>query len=118
MHIRRGDACERWAEGGDGRNEGVGRPCYRAAIYWEQAADLVARLLALKHPSRRRHGEHTTGISLRLFVATDSAAALTELRDAIARDGPPGGVANVVIEHLALDRDSVGGADGANVGVL
>ena len=115
MHIRRGDARERWAEGGDGRNEGVGRPCYSAAVYWAQAADIVARLLALPQ-SRRRQGEHAAGISLRLLVATDSAAALTELRDAIVRDGPPGGVAHVVVEHLALDRDSVGGADGANVG--
>jgi hypothetical protein len=57
MHVRRGDACGRWAKDGDGRITRLfKRPCYKLAVYMQAAAKM-----------RREYGCTT------ILLATDSA---------------------------------------------
>ena len=69
VHMRRGDACMRWAQRGDG-NYASGRPCYRAAEYMDGVRELI-----------RVHGKSTGRrvVRARLLVASDSTEAVAEL---------------------------------------
>ena len=73
IHIRRGDACERWAQPGDASTHP--RPCFAVEHYLAAARRLLGHLRRL-HP-----GRHVAGRP-RLLVASDSAEALRELAGA------------------------------------
>eukprot|EP00965_Chrysotila_dentata_P249140 6208739-Pleurochrysis_carterae.AAC.1 len=61
MHVRRGDACMRWARAGDG-NTRKSRPCYHLSDYID-----AARKMAATYGARR------------ILVATDSDSVISEL---------------------------------------
>ena len=58
MHVRRGDACMRWAQEGDGSLPN-GRPCYKMTVMMDAARRL-----------RRQYGAD------RIFIATDSECVI------------------------------------------
>ena len=100
IHVRRGDACERWARRGDGRADGkrgIGRPCYRADDYVAAAVALLpaaARAAASRHGARRAGG--TAPTRARFLVASDAPGAAREVAAAVERQG--GGHAVVALE--------------------
>jgi hypothetical protein len=71
MHVRRGDACERWAEEGDYDNVG-GRPCWELEVYMQAARRMrkvygVRSILlatdshAVQHEARTKYPEFNWG---------------------------------------------------------
>ena len=95
VHIRRGDACERWAAAGDGATSP--RPCFRAAEYLRAARALLPAL------RRRCGGAGSCGGGggggdgggggggeggVRLLVASDSEEAVRELAQLAASEPP------------------------------
>ena len=115
VHVRRGDACERWAAPGDARTRrGVGRPCF-ATMEYLRAALGVCRVLLRPSPSGRR---------CRLLVASDSPTVADELAALSARPSDPaqgGGGSNgdggageieVDVEHVKAPRGAGWGGVG------
>ena len=117
VHMRRGDACERWARRGDGmQNKAVGgRPCYAAAEYMAAVHALVASVRHGGGELARRvgggDGAVAGGERVRLLVASDSEKAAAELAVLAQREG-------IELVHLQGRRGAGwGGVDeGANVG--
>ena len=75
VHVRRGDACMRWAEPGDSSYE-MGRPCYRTAHYVRAAEEMAemydadVALLATDDPdvleeARRLSAERTAAVMMK-----------------------------------------------------
>ena len=92
VQVRRGDACERWAEQAEeteGSGSRGGRPCFRAVAYVRAARYLVAALgerEMARSGIRRRRRETAVRSPSRppwLLVATDSPVVISELRAAI-----------------------------------
>jgi len=73
VHIRRGDACMRWAEPGDS-DYTMGRPCYRTEHYVRAAEELAAR--------------YSATVAL---LATDDPGVLEEVRRLSAAQSNTGG---------------------------
>ena len=115
VHVRRGDACERWASRGDGATDSS-RPCFAAAEYVSAAEEVAARL------QRRAAAAASVGAgrrpTVRLLLASDSASALDELA-AAARNRSSAAWARVEVAWLPLPRGAGWGAvaDGANLGL-
>ena len=110
VHIRRGDACERWASEeavGTRREDGLPRPCFATHEYLAAARALLAQLRG----QRRERNEATGGGVAWLLVATDSPTALTELRGLIQ-------TSEFELLHANGPRGAAWGgvAEGANVG--
>ena len=83
VHVRRGDACERWAAPGDARTRrGFGRPCFATVEYLRAARKVCRVLLRPSSPGLVRR--------CRLLVASDSPTAADELAVLASRDPPQG----------------------------
>ena len=89
MHVRRGDACERWASAGDGSTV-TGRPCFPLAAYVYAARELKARYGAR-----------------RILLATDSTEVTHQLRRQLLCTG----CEEFEWVFLDFDRTAVGGGD-------
>lgn len=96
VHMRRGDACERWAALGDGRLDpegdcggAIGRPCFGAAVYLQGVRRVLRHVRGKGGKGDGKggskgdgkgggKGDGRCGVALRL--ASDSASAVVELR--------------------------------------
>ena len=126
VHVRRGDACERWSGRHDGDSFDKTRPCFSAAVYARAARELASRLreagasrdhAATNHagaPSERAADDHNRRARAPLFllVASDSPDAADELASALPRGefevlrvgGPRGGAWGAVAEGTNVGR--------------
>ena len=74
VHIRRGDACERWAPPARRAVVGEGRPCYHTRHYAQAVRAIVDTW----------HGGGEPPRSARVLVASDSPTAVAEMRRELA----------------------------------
>lgn len=89
VHIRRGDACMRWAERGDGRidPEGdcgrpIGRPCYTAEDYVAAANDVLRAVHRIPETPQRSRRSCAS-----LLLASDSSEAINDVQRIAFRAG-------------------------------
>ena len=99
LHIRRGDACERWGLPGD--TETAPRPCFATKHYVDSARRLLAHVKATRGISSGSSAPPTI-----LLVASDSASAVLELSDAAPE---------MEVRHVVTPRGEAwgGAAEGA-----
>ena len=87
VHIRRGDACERWVDGRANAQAAASaqpRPCFSARTYLEESRTLLARIQRHNPPSAAdRAGDAPPPPPPWLLVATDSPDAVAELHRAM-----------------------------------
>ncbi|KAL1530559.1 hypothetical protein AB1Y20_001460 [Prymnesium parvum] len=105
VHVRRGDACVRWARRGDSTLD-RGRPCYAAGEYMA----VVRALLAKARQGEGKLARLAAG-RVRLLIASDSESVADEMAALAASDG-------IELVQLRGDRGAGwGGArEGANIG--
>jgi hypothetical protein len=116
VHMRRGDACERWATLGDGRLDpegdcggAVGRPCFGAAVYLQGIRWVLRHVRGKGGKGDGKgdgRGDGRCGVALRL--ASDSASAVAELRGGLGGGLGGGRLGAARLIHLEASSRGTG----------